>query len=105
MRYRYREYADLRSQELAYAVAIASLYSHPAIDPKGAARTVNSRFSLAKGYIPYYNVMTQSAKAETENAVRLLRILNKNVTKEIMEAEDRRQAERRQGEWATSSNS
>jgi len=95
LRYRYREYADLRNQELAYAVAVASLYSHPAIDPKGAVRMVNSRFSLAKGYIPYYNVLTQGAKAEAENAVRLLRILNRNVTKEIMEAEDRRQAERR----------
>ena len=94
---------------MAYATALGALYSHPGIDPRGAIRVINDRFTLAKGYIPYYNVLARNARAEAENGARLLRILNKNVTREMIEAEDRRHAEKAErtgrghAEWATSS--
>lgn len=75
-----------------YGVALAAIYSHPAADLKAGAREVNSRFGMAESRIPYYNIGRHSLERERERAARLLHILNKNVTKEIMEAGDGKRA-------------
>ncbi len=73
-----------------YGSAIAALYGNSHADLKAGSRAVNERFDLARGRIPYYNIRSRSIEAERERGVRLLHILNRNVTEELKKAEDER---------------
>lgn len=75
---------------LFYAVAVAAMYAHPKANLKSGFKTVNERFDLAKAHIPYYNIRGRNLARERERGARLLRILNKNITQDMLKVEDAR---------------
>ena len=85
LRYTYRELRDARELDMSYGVALASLYGHPNANVRSGVETVNSKFTMAKSCIPYYNINARrSIEDDRRDAVRTLRILRKHVTKELL---------------------
>lgn len=87
LRYQYRELMDARDTDMRYGMALAAIYAHPRADIKSGIREINRRFDLAKSCIPYYNIRVRNANQDIERGVRLLRLLHKNVTKEMLESD------------------
>ena len=85
--HRYRELRDLREHRYLSMVALMSLYGNPKASFKAGNRDLDETRRVAFETIPYYNAGKRKKASEKtrDRSVRLFRILQKNVTQEMLD--------------------